>query len=74
MSAQRANDISDDDRRAGDEAIARVRAIQERIRARNPDMTQDDWDELADRWAEDVDDGIRAFVIKQREDEAARQS
>ena len=72
MSAQRANDISDDDRHAGDEAVARFRRIQARIQSGNPDMTPGDWAELADRWAEDVNDALRALVIKQREEEASR--
>lgn len=74
MSAQRATDISEDDRRAGDEAIAECRRIQAQIQARNPDMTQEDRDELADRWAEDVNEAIRDQVIRQREEAAARRS
>ena len=74
MSAQRATDISDDDRRAGEKAIATVRRIQAEIAAANPDMTQDDWDEFADLWAEEVNNGLRAHVIRQREEEAARRS
>ncbi len=74
MSAQRANDTLEDDRRAGDEAVAAFRRIQARILANNPDMTDDDWEELAERWAEDVDEAIRAHVIRQREEEASRRS
>lgn len=74
MGAQRASDIADEDRREGERAITRVRAIQARIRARNPDMTEADWDELAERWAEEVNEGIRTHVLKQREEEASRRS
>jgi len=74
VSAQRATDISDDDRRAGEEAVAEFRRIQARIQARSPDMTQEDWDELGDRWAEDVNEALRAHVIRQREEEASKRS
>lgn len=74
MSAQRANDISEDDRRAGEEAVAAFRQIQARIQARNPDMTEEDWDELGDRWAEDVNEALRRHVMQQREEEALKRS
>lgn len=41
------------------EEICRLRA---EIAASNPDMTDGDWDALADRWAADVDDGLRDRV------------
>lgn len=74
MGAQRAGDIADEERRAGDDALARFRRIQDRILADDPDMSDDDRERLADRWAEDVDEAIRQYVIKQREEEAPRRS
>lgn len=66
MSAQRANDITDDDRRAGEEAIATVRRLRAEIAAANPDMTDEDWERFANEWAEAVDDGLRRHVRRQR--------
>jgi len=42
------------------DVVAEFEELRERIRARNPDMTPEDWDELAERWAEEVNARLRA--------------
>jgi deoxyadenosine/deoxycytidine kinase len=42
--------------------VAEFDELRERIHARNPDMTPEDWDELAERWAEEVNARIRARI------------
>ena len=65
MGAQRAG-ITEDDRMAGERAIAEVRRIREQIQASNPDMTPEDWDRIADELTNDVDEGLRRHVRRLR--------
>lgn len=45
-------------------------ALRQRIRERNPDLTEDDWSALADEWSQAVDDGLRRRVRRLRDDVA----
>jgi len=56
--------VTDD--RTTDEILADLQRLRAELRANNPDLSDDDWDALADRWAADVDEGLRAVVRKSR--------
>lgn len=45
--------------------------LRECIHAQNPDMTPEDWDELAERWAAEINARIRARVVRMREGQSA---
>lgn len=45
----------------------RFRRFQAKLRSTNPDLTEADWEALADRLAAEVDEGIRARVHASRE-------
>ena len=66
MSAQRANDISEEERTRRRTALDNLRRLREEIAAANPDMSDEDWDRLADEWAEDVNEGMRDIVRRSR--------
>lgn len=65
MSAQRA-ETTEERRRQGEEAWETIRRIRAEIAAANPDMTDEDWDEFADAWAEEVNEGLRNIVRRSR--------
>ena len=48
--------------------VAEFDAIRARIAERNPDMTEEDWDKLAEMWAEAVNERIRQRVVRMRQD------
>ncbi len=76
MSAQRAEQPTESDeerKRAGREALAEFRRLQDKLRAANPDMTEEDWDTLADEWAEAVNEGLREHVRRHNEEWERRQ-
>ncbi len=64
MSAQRAE--IDDERARRKGAWEEIRRIRAEIATANPDMTDEDWDELAESWAEDVNEGLREIVRRSR--------
>ena len=55
-----------EDTRTTDQIMADLDRLRAQIRANNPEMTDADWEALADRWAADVDEGLRAHVRKSR--------
>lgn len=63
MSAQRAETI-EERKQAGREALAAIRTFQDELRRLNPDFTNEDWDRLAEEWAEEVNESLRAHVLK----------
>jgi len=42
--------------------LALFEEAQARLRAANPDMTQDDWDRVAEVWIEEVEKRIRLRI------------
>lgn len=66
MSAQRANDISEEERTRRRTALDNLHRLREEIAAANPDMSDEDWDRFADEWAEDVNEGLRDIVRRSR--------
>ena len=65
MSAQPAN-IDDDDRRRRQAAWEDLRRLRDELAAANPDMTDEDWDDVAEQWAAEVDEGLRDIVRRSR--------
>ena len=53
-------------RKSGAELMADLNRLRAEVRANNPDMTEDDWETPADRWAEDVNEGPRERVRRGR--------
>ena len=47
-------------------AEERVRRLQREIAAANPDLTDDDWDALAEQWTGAVNEGLRERVRRSR--------
>lgn len=64
MSAQRA-ETTEERRQAGRSALAALRKLQDELRKANPDFTEEDWDRLADEWADEVNQGLREHVLRQ---------
>ena len=50
-----------------EDALARIYRLRAEIAAENPDMTDEDWDALAERWAAEVKAGLAKRVRKSRE-------
>lgn len=56
-----------------EEALAQLRRLQAEIAAANPDLTDDDWDAIAEEWAADVNAALARRVRRSRgEPEAPR--
>lgn len=51
-----------------DEILKRFRQLQAELAAANPDLTDEDWASLADRWAADVKAGLVARANQHRID------
>ncbi len=51
----------------GHDLVTEIEAIRARIAERNPDMTEDDWDALAELWAEAINERIRRRVERMRQ-------
>lgn len=66
MSAQRAVPSINQDDLEGDQAIAVIDRLRAEIAAANPDMSDQDWNAFAERWAEEVNEGLRRHVRRQR--------
>ncbi|MDP9364740.1 MAG: hypothetical protein M3Q10_11040 [Chloroflexota bacterium] len=49
-----------------EEALAEVQRLQAKIAAANPDLSEEDWDTLADAWAEDVNAALANHVRRSR--------
>ena len=49
-----------------DEVVERLERIRAKIRADNPKVTEAEWDELADRLAEEVKERLAARVRRSR--------
>ena len=47
-----------DDARPRLDAVAEIDRLRREIAEANPDLTDEDWDALADEWAEDVKRGM----------------
>ena len=50
-----------------EEAVAELRRLRAEVVAANPDLTDEDWDALAERWAADVNPALADHVRRSRE-------
>lgn len=53
-------------RRTGEEAVAELRQLRAEIVEANPDLTDEDWDALAERWTADVNAALANHVHRSR--------
>jgi len=49
-----------------EEAVAKLRRLRAELADANPDLTDEDWDDFASRWAADVNAGLADRVRERR--------